>query len=93
MTNDQLVTQYSNLAGFLAWDFVKRSGTLGSEDAEDFASSAIVRLLQCPQQYRSEPAYVKRLILNSVIKDWRKTLKMSEREISLEEFAQVEAEA
>lgn len=93
MTNEQLVEEYGRLAGHLAWDMVRRSATLGSEDAEDFASSAICRLIQCPPQYRDQPAYVKRILLNSVIKDWRKTLKMSEREISLEEFSQSEAEA
>lgn len=93
MSNEELVQQYSRLAGHFAWDFVRRSATLGSEDAEDFASSAIVKLLQCPLAYRTEPAYVKRLILNSVIKDWRKALQNSERYTSIEDLTTTEMDA
>lgn len=84
VSNAELVKDYSKLAGYLSWQFVRRSATLGSEDAEDFASSAIVRLIQCPFQYRDQPAYIKRLILNSIIKDCNKALKMAEREVPIE---------
>lgn len=62
-----------------AQPFAKRGGDhqewdrrLTAVDAEDFAADALMKLLRCPQQYRTEHSYVLRLIINTVINSHKK---------------------
>lgn len=82
MTDIDLVEKYGKFCGFMAWQFVSRGQTaakrenqltsLHTEDAEDLASIAMIGLLKCPAAHRHEPPYVKRLIINHIIKGWHK---------------------
>lgn len=91
MTDTELVEKYGKLCGHIAWAFVRRSqsaakfdeqisSALGSEDAEDLAGAALLSLIKCPAAHRHEPPYVKRLIVNAIIKAWRKRLRVIEIE-------------
>jgi RNA polymerase sigma factor (sigma-70 family) len=86
ISNQELVDKYGRLAGFLAWRFVRQNHKalpfkdqdhplLGTEDAEDLASAALVKLVRCPMEHRHEPGYVKTLITNAIINAWHKRLK------------------
>jgi RNA polymerase sigma factor (sigma-70 family) len=81
VTNEELLQKYSKFCGYMAWQLVRKSDTLGTEDAEDIASYAVIRLIQCPEEHRHEPAYVKRLIINRVITHWQKMCKQRGIEI------------
>ncbi len=84
----EFVERYRRLAGHIAWTFVKRSHrdispvVLTQEDAEDFASCALLKLVKCPPQYRDQKFFVNRLIVNAIITSWRKRLKQIETERS-----------
>lgn len=86
LTDEQLVIQYGNFCGYMARLFVRKNKQLSNEDAEDIASFALLRLIQCPRDHRHEPPYVKRLITNSVIKAYQSTVRVREVEVSLEHF-------
>jgi RNA polymerase sigma factor (sigma-70 family) len=75
ITDEQLVEQYYKLCGHISWSFVRKNDTLGTEDAEDFASAALVGLLKCPQKHRGNKFYIQVLIQNRIITAWRKRLK------------------
>lgn len=83
MTDLELVEKYGKLCGHIAWTFVARgrkhardgeqiNKDFGTEDAEDLASLALIGLIKCPAAHRHEPPYVKRLIVNHIIKGWHK---------------------
>jgi RNA polymerase sigma factor (sigma-70 family) len=83
MTDLELVEKYGKLCGHIAWTFVARgrkhardgeqiNKDFGTEDAEDLASLALIGLIKCPTSHRHEPPYVKRLIVNHIIKGWHK---------------------
>ena len=81
MTETEFIEKYRRLCGHIAWDFVKRSHRdvspifLTQEDAEDFASCALLKLLRCPEQHRDNKWYVQRIIENAIVTAWRKRLK------------------
>lgn len=86
LSTEQFVEKYRNLAGHIAWTFIKRSHrdvspiVLTQEDAEDFASCALLKLVKCPPEYRDQKYFVNRLIVNAIITAWRKRLKQLETE-------------
>ena len=83
---EEFVEKYRRLAGHIAWTFVRRSHreispvVLTQEDAEDFASCALLKLVKCPPQFRDQKPYVNLLIVNGIITAWRKRLKQLESE-------------
>jgi len=83
---EEFVERYRRLAGHIAWTFVRRSHreispvVLTQEDAEDFASCALLKLVKCPPQFRDQKPYVNLLIVNGIITAWRKRLKQLESE-------------
>jgi len=89
MQDAEFIEKYRRLCGHIAWDFVKRSHrdvspiALTQEDAEDFASCALIKLLKCPAQHRDNKWYVQRVIENAITTAWRKRLKQlgQEREV------------
>jgi len=89
MQDAEFIEKYRRLCGHIAWDFVKRSHrdvspiALTQEDAEDFASCALIKLLKCPTQHRDNKWYVQRVIENAITTAWRKRLKQlgQEREV------------
>lgn len=88
LTTEQFVEKYRKLAGYIAWTFVKRSHreispvVLTQEDAEDFASCALLKLVKCPPDKYDQKPYVNLLIVNAIITAWRKRLKQMEVEKS-----------
>src|SRR5881628_429207 len=86
MTDVEFVEKYKNLCGHIAQDFVSRSrrdnviNSLGQQDAQDFASVAMLRLVKCPIEKRDQKNYVVTLIVNGIITAWRKRLKTREME-------------
>jgi len=89
VSDTEFIEKYRRLCGHIAWDFVKRSHrdvspiALSQEDAEDFASCALIKLLKCPAQHRGNKWYVQRVIENAITTAWRKRLKQLglEREV------------
>lgn len=93
LSDTQFIEKYRRLCGHIAWDFIKRSHRdvspikLTQEDAEDFASCALIKLTA---YYRSpnwtkhgdNKWYVQRIIENAIVTAWRKRLKQmaTERE-------------
>jgi len=86
LTLEQFIEKYRRLAGHIAWVFVRRSQkeispiVLTQEDAEDFASCALIKLVKCPPQYWDQKPFVNRLIVNAIITAWRKRLNQMEVE-------------
>lgn len=86
LSTEEFIEKYRRLAGHIAWTFVRRSHkeispiVLTQEDAEDFASCALLKLVKCPPQYRDQKFFVNRLIVNAIITAWRKRLKQMETE-------------
>ena len=84
ISDEQFIEKYRRLCGHIAWDFVKRSHrdvspiALTQEDAEDFASCALLKLVKFPAKHRGKPYekyYVQRTIENAITTAWRKRLK------------------
>ena len=89
VSDEQLFSKYGKFCGYMAWQFVKRSGSydagernvrLDTEDAEDLASIAIYHMLRIPQQFRDQPPYIKRVIVSKIITAWHKRLKHGRNE-------------
>jgi RNA polymerase sigma factor (sigma-70 family) len=89
ISDEEFIEKYRRLCGHIAWDFVKRSHrdispiALTQEDAEDFASCALIKLLKCPPKHRGskyEKYYVQRIIENAITTAWRKRLKQMDNE-------------
>jgi hypothetical protein len=89
ISDEQLFAKYGKFCGYMAWQFVKRSGSydagernvrLDTEDAEDLASIATYYLLRIPQQFRDQPPYIKRVIVSKIITAWHKRLKHGRNE-------------
>jgi RNA polymerase sigma factor (sigma-70 family) len=87
---EQFVERYRKLAGYIAWTFVRRSHreispvVLTQEDAEDFASCALLKLVKCPPDKYDQKPYVNLLIVNAIITAWRKRLKQINAETNPE---------
>jgi hypothetical protein len=86
ISDEELFQKYGKFCGYMAWQFVKRSGSyddgernvrLDTEDAEDLASVATYHLLRIPQRYRDQPPYIKRVIISKIITAWHKRIKWS----------------
>lgn len=86
LTDTQFMEKYRRLCGHIAWDFVRRSHrdvspiTLTQEDAEDFASCALIKLMayhRSPNwtKHGDNKWYVQRIIENAITTAWRKRLK------------------
>lgn len=86
MDDAAFIEKYRRLCGHIAWDFVRRSHrgisdvVLSQEDAEDFASCALLKLVRCPAEHRENKWYVQRVIENAITTAWRKRLKQLELE-------------
>ena len=85
----EFIDKYRRLCGHIAWDFVRRSHrdvspiTLTQEDAEDFASCALVKLASFPEKHIGqsyEKYYVQRTIENAITTAWRKRLRTMQLE-------------
>lgn len=48
--------------------------------AQDLASAALLRLVRCPERYRDQPKYVRRLIVNAIIDESKKQQRLLARE-------------
>lgn len=101
ISDEQLFAKYGKFCGYMAWQFVKRSGSfdegersvrLDTEDAEDLASVATYYLLRIPQRFRDQPPYVKRVIVSKIITAWHKRLKCS-REVQAPSHASLAGDA
>ena len=93
ISDEELFRKYGKFCGYMAWQFVKKSGSysdgvkkfrLDTEDAEDLASVARYYLLKLPQCYRDQPPYVKRVIVSKIITAWNKLVKSEQREFQPE---------
>src|SRR5437868_1160855 len=89
MSDAELVEKYRRLCGYIARHFVAKgandqehlnSRLLGPHDAEDMASVALISLVKCPAAHRHEKPYVNRLIVNAIIKEWHKKLRLVAKE-------------
>jgi len=93
LSDTEFIEKYRRLCGHIAWDFVRRSHrdvspiTLTQEDAEDFASCALIKLMayhRSPNwsKHGDNKWYVQRIIENAITTAWRKRLKQmgTERE-------------
>lgn len=96
LSNQELVDKYGRLCGYVAWRFVRQNHKaqpfkdqaeplLGTADAEDLASAALVKLLKCPMEHRHEPPYIRALISNAIINAWHKRLKTLRAEVPPQE--------
>lgn len=89
ISDEELFAKYGKFCGYMAWVFVKRSGSfedgernvrLDTEDAEDLASVAVYYLLKIPQRFRDQPPYIKRVVISKIITAWNKRLKYGQKE-------------
>lgn len=92
MTDEEFAAKYMKLAAFMAWKFVRNTNKalarqeqidarLGSADADDFTGDALLKLMRCPKNKRDQPAYVKRLIINSLINSLNKRMRLVQNEV------------
>jgi len=90
LTDVEFIEKYRRLCGHIAWDFVRRSFrdvspiTLTQEDAEDFASCALLKLVKFPEKHKGtkyEKFYVQRTIENAITTAWRKRLRNLQLEL------------
>jgi RNA polymerase sigma factor (sigma-70 family) len=44
--------------------------------AQDLASAALLRLVRCPARYRDQPRYVRRIIVNAIIDEFKRQQKI-----------------
>lgn len=81
LTDQELVEKYGQLCGHIAWDFVRKNpDQLKREDAEEFASAALLRLIKCPAPKRRSKPYINVLIKNEIIRHWHRRLRQLKRE-------------
>lgn len=94
ITDEQLIDKYGKFCGYMAWTFVKRNRAkgsepfaeqvdplLGTEDAEDFAATAMMYLIRIRPEKRDQPPYIKRVIISKIINAWRKRIKELKSEV------------
>lgn len=73
-SDEELISKYGRLCGHVAQALVKKSSNLTQEDAQDFASAAMMKLIKCPAHHRHEDPYIRTIINNAIRNVWRKRI-------------------